>query len=246
MSDTASPLIDSDIIRLELRRFAAYRRGIRRVSDLNMVLHAGTCVALVGANGSGKSSLVKALAGVLPSEGEVQVDGKPINLSHPAYALHAGIALCPVDRGIFHRLTVEENLSVGGYTLPRRVKTRRMREQLVRFPNLKHRRGVLGGQLSGGERQQLAIARALMVKPRLLLLDQPSRGLSPGAISILLDIVHALAIEGVTVLLVDQALDWLYNHVDRLLIIADGRLIADSNTNKSSIEEFAEAYFDLR
>ncbi len=232
--------------RLDVRQLTVYRDSVRRISNLSFALAPGTTAALVGANGSGKSALILALAGFNRSTGEVYLDGKPVNLCSPRCALHAGIALCPADRGIFYRLTVEENLAMGGYTLTRNVQRRRVQELLERFPNLACRRGVLGGQLSGGEQQQLAIARALMVKPRLLLLDEPSRGLSPSAVGILLSTIHELAGEGMTVLLVDQALDWLHDRVDRLLIIADGRLIADSDTNESSMDDLAEAYFDLK
>jgi ABC-type branched-subunit amino acid transport system ATPase component len=215
------------------------------LANLDLDLGGGVCAALVGANGSGKSALVQALAGLLQATGAMELDGTPVALGNPARALHAGIALCPADRGIFHRLTVEENLFVGGFILPRDVCRSRLESRLARFPDLQRRRTVQAGQLSGGERQQLAIVRALMVDPKLLLLDEPSRGLSPAATSILLETIRSVANEGATVLVVDQALDWLYRHVDRLLVMADGKLTADLDAHERRVQEIACAYFDL-
>jgi ABC-type branched-subunit amino acid transport system ATPase component len=190
--------------------------------------------------------LVEALAGLIPSSGEIFLNGNPVKLASPRHALEAGIALCPSHRGIFYRMTVQENLLVGGYTLGRKILHERVQQQLDRFPGLAARRNLKAGQLSGGESQQLAIARALMVKPRLLLLDEPSRGLSPAAIESLLAVIGDLVQTGVAVLIVDQAVDWLYERVARLLILANGRLIADSTDSGKPFEDIASRYFDLK
>ena len=143
-------------------------------------------------------------------------------------------------------MTVRENLIVGGYTLARKTVGERVQEQLDSFPGLAARLELKAGQLSGGESQQLAIARALMVKPRILLLDEPSRGLSPAAIESVLAVIGSLVKTGVAVLIADQAVDWLYGRVERLLILANGRLIGDSAGSDSSFEDIAAGYFDLK
>ena len=237
--------IDTLVPRLELRSFSVLERDVRLVANLDLSLAHGSFVALVGTNGSGKSSLIAGLAGLLETSGEVLLDGCLVRLDSPAQALRAGIALCPADRGVFPRLTVEENLAVGGYILPAVICRATVREQIERFPALVHHLNMKAGQLSGGERQQLSIARALMTNPRLLLLDEPSRGLSPAALSGLVSIFRSLTSDGTTVIVADQALDWLHKAVDRLLIIADGRLTADVNPGQGVPPDLTKVYFDL-
>lgn len=231
---------------LELRHLRVTRGGLTIIDDLSASLAVGATVGLVGANGAGKTTLVEALSGLLPSSGEVYLDGHLVQLGSPRHALAAGIALCPSHRGIFSRMTVEENLFVGGHTVGRAMLRERVRQQLDLFPALAARRSLKAGQLSGGESQQLAIARALMVRPRILLLDEPSRGLSPAAIEGLLAVIGDLVGMGVAVLIVDQAVDWLHRRVARLLILAHGRLIGDSSDSESPFEEIASKYFDLK
>jgi branched-chain amino acid transport system ATP-binding protein len=231
---------------LELRHLRVKRGDLTVIDDLSVSLAAGATAGLVGTNGAGKTTLVEALAGLIPSSGEIYLDGRPVKLASPRRALQSGIALCPSHRGIFYRMTVLENLLVGGYSMGRKSLRERVQEQLDRFPALAARRDLKAGQLSGGESQQLAIARALMVRPRLLLLDEPSRGLSPAAIESVLAVIGDLVRTGVAVLIVDQAVDWLYGRVARLLILANGRLIGDSAESDRSFEEIASKYFDLK
>ena len=231
---------------IELRHMRVKRGELTVIDDLSVAIAAGTTAGLVGTNGAGKTTLVEALAGLIPSKGEVHLDGRPVKLGSPRRALQAGIALCPSHRGIFYRMTVLENLFVGGYSVPQNSLRERVEEQLERFPSLAGRRDLKAGQLSGGESQQLAIARALMVRPRILLLDEPSRGLSPAAIETVLAVIGDLVRTGVTALIVDQAVDWLYGRVARLLILANGRLIGDSAESAGSFEEIASKYFDLK
>lgn len=231
---------------LELRHLRVKRGGLTVIDGLSVVLPAGTATGLVGTNGAGKTTLVEALAGLIPSSGEIHLDGKPVKLASPLRALRAGVALCPSHRGIFYRMTVLENLLMGGYSTSRKSLRERVQEQLDRFPALATRRDLKAGQLSGGESQQLAIARALMVRPRILLLDEPSRGLSPAAIETVLVVINDLVRTGVAVLIVDQAVDWLYGRVARLLIMANGRLIGDTAGSDRSFDEIAAEYFDLK
>jgi branched-chain amino acid transport system ATP-binding protein len=231
---------------LDLRHLKVKRGELTVIDDLSVSLEAGTTVGLVGTNGAGKTTLVEALAGLIPFSGEVHLNGRPVKLASPRNALRAGIALCPSHRGIFYRMTVQENLLVGGYTLPSTTLRERVQQQLELFPGLAARRNLKAGQLSGGESQQLAIARALMVQPRVLLLDEPSRGLSPAAIESVLAVIADLVRAGVTVLIVDQAVDWLYGRVARLLILANGRVIGDSADPTKPFEDIASKYFDLK
>ena len=231
---------------LDLRQLRVKRGDLKVIDDLSVSLEAGTSVGLVGTNGAGKTTLVEAVAGLIPSSGEVYLDGRLVKLAKPRHALEAGIALCPSHRGIFYKMTVQENLLVGGYTLERRNLHERVQQQLEVFPGLAARRNLKAGQLSGGESQQLAIARALMVKPRVLLLDEPSRGLSPAAIESVLAVIDGLLKTGVAVLIADQAVDWLHDRVTRLLILANGRLIGDSADTDGPFEDIASRYFDLK
>jgi len=230
---------------VELNGFTVRRGELTVIDGLDLWLESGTTIGLVGANGSGKTSLVEALAGLIPSTGEIRLGGAPVELRNPRRALDHGIALCPAHRGIFARMTVRENLLVGGFTVAKSRLGERVAAQLERFPGLVPRLDLPAGQLSGGERQQLAIARALMAAPRLLLLDEPSRGLSPAVIDSLLRLIDELAGTGMVVLVADQAVDWLYGRVERLLILSNGKLIADSLEGTTSIEEIASRYFDL-
>lgn len=230
---------------LELKDLWVHRGELPVIRGLNLEMDRGASIGLIGANGSGKTTLVEALAGLLPCGGEVRVEGQVAELRNPRRALSWGIAMCPANRGIFYRMTVRENLLVGGFTVGTDHLDERLQTQLERFPGLAKRLDLAAGQLSGGERQQLAIARALMVAPRILLLDEPSRGLSPAVIEGLLRLVHELTSSGMIVLIVDQAMDWLHNRVDRLLVLANGRLIGDS-VESDSMEEVASRYFDLR
>lgn len=179
--------------------------GIQAVRGIDLEVDQGELVCLIGPNGAGKSSTLKGLMGLVSHSGTVHFDG--ISLSRkPTHAIAAqGMALVPEGRGIFGRLSVAENLDMGAYT--RRDKAG-IRADLAKgyelFPRLAERRNQLAGTLSGGEQQMLAIARALMGRPRLLLLDEPSMGLAPLMVRKIYETVTAIAQEGVTILLVEQ------------------------------------------
>lgn len=232
--------------RLDVRGLAVFRSDVCLICDMHVCLSARAFVGLVGANGSGKTALLQGLAGLLPTRGDVRLDGQSVWFRTPREALSNGIALCPDNRDVFQRLTVEENLMVGGHTLSRDLRIERTRALLARFPELAVRSTVVSGQLSGGERQQLAIARSLMVAPRVLLLDEPSRGLSPGSLDALVTILREQIQGGMTVLVADQAADWLWPHVDRLLIMANGKFTDDIDPKRQTMDSVAAAYFDLR
>jgi branched-chain amino acid transport system ATP-binding protein len=167
---------------------------------------AGEIVALIGPNGAGKSTVLKAVCGLLPVwKGEVQFAGMRLNGSTPAHNVSRGIALCPQGNRVFGSLTVLENLEVGGFQLPSADLRRRIQEVLVMFPALKERNRQEAGQLSGGEQQMLALARALVPKPKLLMLDEPSLGLSPNLVETVFEKVRHINQEtGATILIVEQ------------------------------------------
>jgi branched-chain amino acid transport system ATP-binding protein len=180
--------------------------GIQAVKGVDLEVMPGELVALIGANGAGKTTTLKAITGSLPwAEGDVSYDGASIR-GQPAYRLvERGLAMVPEGRGVFARMTIVENLLMGAYTRRDQAGIAADVEKMFGiFPRLKERASQLAGTMSGGEQQMLAMARALMSRPRLLLLDEPSMGLSPIMVSTVFDVVRSVAAQGVTILLVEQ------------------------------------------
>ena len=180
--------------------------GVRAVRGIDLTLHAGELVCLIGANGAGKTSTLNALAGTLPAAaGQIEYDGARID-TLPAHArVGRGIALVPEGRGIFARLTVEENLRLGAYSRKDRDGVEADLERVHKLlPRMRERLHQVAGTLSGGEQQMLAIGRALLSRPRLLLLDEPSMGLAPQMVEKVFDVIQHIAREGVALLLVEQ------------------------------------------
>ena len=190
---------------LEVKALRVAYGGINAVKGIDLAVDEGEMVALIGANGAGKTTTLKAICGLLHHAGTVQLRGEDVsNLS--AYQLvERGLALVPEGRGVFGRLTVRENLQMGAYVRNDKAEIRTDLERIYAlFPRLAERRNQTGGTLSGGEQQMLAIGRALMSRPRLLLLDEPSMGLAPLMVEKIFDTVRMVSQEGVTVLLVEQ------------------------------------------
>jgi branched-chain amino acid transport system ATP-binding protein len=180
--------------------------GIQAVKGIDLTVMPGELVALIGANGAGKTTTLKAITGALPwSAGEVRYRGESIR-GLPAHRLvERGLAMVPEGRGVFARMSITENLLMGAYTRRDSAGIARDVERMFGiFPRLKERAGQLAGTLSGGEQQMLAMARALMSRPTLLLLDEPSMGLSPIMVQTVFEVVRSVAAEGVTLLLVEQ------------------------------------------
>ncbi|MGZ8198931.1 MAG: ABC transporter ATP-binding protein [Burkholderiales bacterium] len=179
--------------------------GIKAVKGLALEVRERELVTLIGANGAGKTTTLKAIAGLLkPSAGHIRYDGRDITGTPACDLVPRGIALVPEGRGVFARLTVEENLAMGAYVR----RDDRVKADLDRayglFPRLAERRRQFAGTLSGGEQQMLALARALMSRPKLLLLDEPSMGLAPLMVQKIFETIRAVTAEGVTLLLVEQ------------------------------------------
>ena len=174
---------------------------------LNLTARAGKVITVIGPNGAGKSTLLNALMGVLPSRGRIEYDGAPIGLMSLEERVMQGMALVPETRALFGTMPVEDNLLLGGYRqvrLGRKNIALSLREVYTLFPRLQERRTQLAGTLSGGERQMLAVARALMGKPALLMLDEPSLGLAPLVVRDIFKTIAGLRATGVTILLVEQ------------------------------------------
>jgi branched-chain amino acid transport system ATP-binding protein len=191
---------------LEVRGLAISYGGINAVKGIDLDVEEGELVTLIGANGAGKTTTLKALAGLIrPAAGRIHYNGHDIT-ARPAFELvRQGLALVPEGRGVFGRLTVEENLAMGAYSRRDRARIAADLDRVYGLlPRLAERRRQHGGTLSGGEQQMLAIGRALMSRPRMLLLDEPSMGLAPQMVQKIFETIRAVAAEGVTLLLVEQ------------------------------------------
>jgi branched-chain amino acid transport system ATP-binding protein len=216
---------------LEVRGLRIAYGGITAVKGIDLEVRERELVTLVGSNGAGKTTTLKALAGlIVPAAGRVRYDGNDVT-GMPAHRLvRGGLALVPEGRGVFSRLSVEENLDMGAYARRQRREIAADRERVYGFfPRLAERRGQSAGTLSGGEQQMLAIGRALMSRPRLLLLDEPSMGLAPIMVQKIFETIRTIAAEGVTLLLVEQNAKLALELCDRGYVMDSGSIaLADS------------------
>lgn len=200
--------------------------AIRAVRDVSLSVDPGEIVAILGANGAGKSSTLNAIMGLAPkTNGRVVFDGQEVQDLGPERIVKRGMTLTPEGRRVFPKLSVEENLTLGAIPLRDRSHAAGLRAGMLdRFPILRERRTQAAGTLSGGEQQQLAIARSLMCEPRLLMLDEPSLGLAPRFVDLIFDLLVDLRRDGVTILLVEQNVDRTLSIGDRAYVLASGEL----------------------
>ncbi len=202
--------------------------SITAIRDVSLRVAEGEIVGLIGPNGAGKSTLLNTMVGLLrPSAGRVAFDGRDVTGWPPDRMLRRGVSLVPERRRLFADLTVLENLLVAGITTTAAERRRRLEEVVQLFPVLERRRMVPAGYLSGGEAQQLAIARALMSGPRLLLMDEPTLGLAPSLVGLVFELVTRLREEGHTVLVVEQNARQLLGVADRAYLMRTGTIVAE-------------------
>ncbi len=205
---------------LEVEELRVRYGAVEAVHGVSFVANAGEVTALIGANGAGKSSTLAAISGLVPSRGRIRFDGRDIAGARPHAIVRAGVVQVPEGREILARMTVEENLLMG---LRGRDRSE-LGSAYERFPILRERRALLAGSLSGGEQQMLAIARALLARPRLLLLDEPSLGLAPLIVRRVFDTLADLKRQGVTMLLVEQNALRALRLADRAYVMELGRI----------------------
>jgi branched-chain amino acid transport system ATP-binding protein len=227
-----------DVLNLEVRY-----GGIAAVKGISFAVEEGEMVCLIGANGAGKTSTLKALARMLPSRGEIHYGGGRIDALPAHELIGRGLALVPEGRGVFARLSVAENLAMGAYHRRDGGVAADLDHVLALLPRLKERSQQLAGTLSGGEQQMLAIGRALMGRPRLLLLDEPSMGLAPLMVEKVFEVIRTVAAQGVTLLLVEQNARLALEVCRRGYVMESGRItLADSAANLAADPRVRHAY----
>ena len=214
---------------LEVKNVSTFYGKIAALTDVSVHIKKGEIVSLIGANGAGKTTLLMTICGdPKPSQGQILFEGKDITQDTTSSIMLGDIAIVPEGRRIFSRLTVEENLSMGAFFVNDKAeKVALMDEVFGLFPRLKERINQRAGTMSGGEQQMLAIGRALMSKPRLLFLDEPSLGLAPIVIQQIFDIVQQLRERGMTIFLVEQNANQALKLADRGYVLETGRIVLE-------------------
>jgi branched-chain amino acid transport system ATP-binding protein len=230
---------------LELQNVHSYYGGIQALKGISLTVNKGEIVSLIGSNGAGKSTTLKTICGqVRPSTGKILFEGNDITSHPPHVTALNGVAHVPEGRRIFPRLTVKENLEMGAFSVnDKKVIAERMELSFNYFPRLKERLNQKGGTMSGGEQQMLAIARGLMMKPRILLLDEPSMGLAPVLVEQIFHIIQELNKEGMTILLVEQNAYQALQISHRGYVIQTGSITLEDDAQKLlANEQVKEAY----
>lgn len=222
---------------LSVRNLQSGYGNLRVLKGVSMHVSAGEIVTIIGANGSGKSTLLLSVAGIVfAGGGEVLFDGKDIRGAGPEKIVAAGCSLVPEGRMVFDTLTVKENLIIGAYPRMRVEKKSDLSAELERvfdiFPKLRERERQLGGTLSGGEQQMLAIGRALMARPRLIMLDEPSMGLAPIIVKQIFEVIEGLRDAGNTILLVEQNARAALRIADRGYVIETGQIVLEGTSDE--------------
>jgi len=230
---------------LELKGLSSGYGAIEALKSIDVRIDKGEIVTLIGANGAGKSTTLRSITGlVTPSAGEVIFEGRTLN-GRPTHEITAlGISMVPEGRAIFANLTVLENLEMGAYLQKDRTQNAASLERVFTlFPRLKERRKQAGGTLSGGEQQMLAIGRAMMARPRLLLLDEPSLGLAPLLVQAIFGAIDAINKEGTTILLVEQNANAALRHSHRAYVLETGSIVMEGPSERVAADpRVKEAY----
>lgn len=229
---------------LKVNNINVYYGAIHAIKGISFNVEEGEIVTLIGANGAGKSTTLNTIAGLLkPRQGTVVMNGEIISGLGASKVVPKGLSLCPEGRRIFQQMTVRENLEMGSYTRPASEIAASLEEMFQRFPRLKEREKQIAGTLSGGEQQMLAMARALMSKPRLLMLDEPSMGLAPILVEQIFEIIANLHKNGTTILLVEQNAQMALSVADRAYVMETGKItLSGTGKELAASEEVKKAY----
>ena len=215
---------------LKVNDINVYYGAIHAIKGVSFQVAEGEIVTLIGANGAGKSTILNTVAGLLhTASGSVEFLGGSLTGVPAHKIISQGLALVPEGRRIFLQMTVEENLEMGAYTRPREEMGRSLERVYTHFPRLKERRSQIGGTLSGGEQQMLAMGRALMSDPRLMMLDEPSMGLAPILVDQIFDIIRTLHAHGTTILLVEQNAQMALGVADRGYVLETGKIVSSGS-----------------
>ena len=215
---------------LKVEGINVYYGNIHAIKEISFEVKQGEIVTLIGANGAGKSTILNTISGLYHSKtGQIQFEGRPIGHLPPHKVLSLGLAQVPEGRRIFARMSVEENLEMGGYTRPGAELAASLEDVYHRFPRLAERRRQIAGTLSGGEQQMLAMGRALMAKPSLLMLDEPSMGLAPLLVEQIFEIIRELHAAGTTILLVEQNAQMALSVADRAYVLETGKIVMEGH-----------------
>ena len=210
---------------LKVEGLNVYYGSIHAIKGVSFEVNQGEIVTMIGANGAGKSTTMNTVAGLLkPKSGSITFEGHDITSTPASKVVSLGLALCPEGRRVFQQMSVRENLEMGGYTRPAGELAASLDQVFEQFPRLKERQRQIAGTLSGGEQQMLAMGRALMSKPKLLMLDEPSMGLAPLLVEQIFEIVLKLNQAGTTILLVEQNAQAALSVADRAYVLETGRI----------------------
>ncbi|ASD62520.1 ABC transporter ATP-binding protein [Bdellovibrio bacteriovorus] len=233
---------------LTVENLDVYYGSIHALKGINFTVNEGEVVSLIGANGAGKTTTLRAISGIVSSQGNIRFRGEDLNKVSTFKRVGLGIAQSPEGRGVFPQMSVRENLEMGAYSRSDKAKIKQDLEMcLTLFPRMKERISQMAGTLSGGEQQMLAISRALMAKPRLLLLDEPSLGLAPLIVAQIFEIVKKLnQEEGMTVLLVEQNARMALKISHRAYVLECGRIVMqDSAQSLLNNDEVRKSYLGV-
>jgi branched-chain amino acid transport system ATP-binding protein len=233
---------------LSLENVHSYYGRIHALQGISLTVEEGEIVTLIGANGAGKSTTLRTISGLIhPKQGQITLKGQDISHMAPHLIVNAGVGHVPEGRGIFPKLTVKENLEIGAFVVDDPVEVeRRMEFAFELFPRLKERVSQKGGTLSGGEQQMLATARGLMLNPHILMLDEPSMGLSPVLVELIFDIIKQMNERGTTILLVEQNALMALSIAHRGYVLQTGQIVlSDTAANLKQNEMVKKAYLGI-
>ena len=240
------PIPDSSPqVLLDVQSVSAGYGKIGVLHGVSITVHAGEVVSLLGPNGAGKTTLLRAISGLLPlTGGSLRFDARDLTGSGPRETARTGLVHVIEGHRVFTQQTIADNMLLAGYDVPRRERARRIEQALAYFPEIASRLQVLGGALSGGQQQMLAVAQGLVRQPKLLMLDEPSAGLAPVLVDRVLDVIGELKRQGTAVLLVEQLVEKAISRSDRVYAIARGRIVLEAAATTPDLPRRLEhAYF---